>query len=63
MNDKLAILELSKCIWTLDDLTRKSGLRIATGDNFDEYVRITNGLPRKAADRSTLPSGLFRSLT
>lgn len=64
MHDSLTILELSKCIWALDDLAKKSGLRIATGDNFDEYVRITSRLPGKPPttphfrpDCSALPPG------
>lgn len=47
MQSNVTTLQISKYICKADELGRKSGLQIAMGENFEEYVRITSRIPGK----------------
>ncbi|WP_205769897.1 hypothetical protein [Microvirga sp. KLBC 81] len=47
MLSNVTTLEVSKYIYAADELWRRSGLHIAMGDDFEEYVGITSRLPGK----------------
>lgn len=48
MQDNVTTLDISKFICAAYELARKSGLHITMGDDFEEYVRITDRLPGKS---------------
>ncbi|MER8868200.1 hypothetical protein NKI19_31810 [Mesorhizobium sp. M0751] len=47
MQSNVTTLEISKYICAADELGRKSGLHITTGDDFEQYVGITRRIPGK----------------
>ncbi|MER8649238.1 hypothetical protein [Mesorhizobium sp. M1121] len=53
MQSNVTTLEISKYLCAAEELGRKSGLHITTGDDFEEYVGITSRLPGKSP---TFPS-------
>ncbi|WP_205587530.1 hypothetical protein [Rhizobium jaguaris] len=64
MQSNVTTLKVSKYICAADELGRTSGLHIAMGDDFEEYVQITSKLPGKSPtypsfrpDCSDLPPG------
>ncbi|PBB30039.1 hypothetical protein CK221_29180 [Mesorhizobium sp. WSM3868] len=48
MQDNLNTLQISRLIGTACDSMLKFGLHVTIGENFDEYVRTTDGLPGKS---------------
>ncbi|WP_234834097.1 hypothetical protein [Sinorhizobium meliloti] len=53
MLSNVTALEVSKYIYAADELGRRSGLHLAMGDNFEEYVGITRRIAGKVP---TFPS-------